>query len=150
MQKTPHFIYHLQHIENAFETQLASLVALQLKRRHFQVNAVYPKLISIPWVELKANRIWGQLKESLRDFPNSGQIRENFFHIVSYFLGFFCMADSSFSTSRKARGPYYRILTQTEIRTLLRSQLYCWWHKVWQSCRKWSGCRRGNTKYIDT
>ena len=57
MQKTPHFIYHLQHIENAFETQLASLVALQLKRRHFQVNAVYPKLISIPWVELKANRI---------------------------------------------------------------------------------------------
>ena len=100
MQKNPHFIYHLQHIENAFETQLASLVTLQLKRRHFQVNAVYPKLISIPWVELKANRIWGQLKESLRDFPNSGQIRENFFHIVSYFLGFFCMAGFSFSTSR--------------------------------------------------
>ena len=68
--------------------------------RHFQVNAVYPKLISIPWVDLKANRIWGQLKESLRDFPNSGQIRENFFHIVSYFLGFFCMAGFSFSTSR--------------------------------------------------
>ena len=87
-------------------------------------------------------------KSSVRDFLNSGQIRENFFHIVSYFLGFFCMVDSSFSTSRKARGPYYRILTQTEIRTLLRSQLCCWWHKVWQSCRKWSGRIRGNIKYI--
>ena len=75
---------------------------LHFNNTYQKVNVLWRKLISIQrgtMAQIGSEVNW---KNPCVISQIPGQIRENFFHIVSYFLGFFCMAGFSFSTSRVA------------------------------------------------